>query len=206
MKIHRHRRAVVLLAVGLLVMASPGGMLPAHAAEAEGAEAPQPHTELFKWINFATLAAAGIYVVWKFGRPWSRRNAESISRAIREAAMARQDSERKMVAIETRLTQLESEVAALREEARRESEAERERIRALAKAEAEKILKAASAEIEAAGRAARMELRDFAARLAIEQAEQRIRKQIDARTDARLLTWVISELYPDRVGTRPTKT
>ncbi len=206
MKIHRHPRVVVLLVLGVLVTVLPGGMLPVHAAEAEGTEAPQPHTELFKWINFATLAAAGIYVVWKFGRPWSRRNAESISRAIREAAKTRQDSERKMVAIETRLTQLEAEVAALREEARRESEAERERIRSLAQLEAEKIFKAAAAEIEAAGRAARMELRAFAAGLAIEQAEQRIRQQMDARTDAALLTWVISELYPDRARTGPTKT
>lgn len=206
MKNHRHPSAIVLLMLGLLVAVLPGGVLPVLAAEAESAEAPQPHTELFKWINFATLAAAGIYVVWKFGRPWSRRNAESVSKAIREAAQTRKDSEKKMDAIETRLAQLEAEVAALGEEARRESEAERERIRALAKSEAEKIFKATAAEIEAAGRAARMELRSFAARLAIEQAEQRIRHQMDARTDAALLTWVISELYPDRIRTGPTKT
>ncbi len=203
MNIHLHRRIVVFLALVVLLAILPGGTLPVRAAEAEGGEAPQAHTELFKWINFATLVAAVIYVVWKFGRPWSRRNADSIATAIREAAKARQDSERKMAAIEARLSQLEAEVDTLHAEARRESEAERERIRALAQSEAERIFKAAAAEMEAAGRAARMELRAQIARIAVEQAEQRIRRQMDARTDSALLTWVIGELYPDKIGAGP---
>ncbi len=196
MRIHTHRRIVVLAALGGLLAVLLSGSVPALAAEAEGGEAPEPHTVLFKWINFATVAGAGIYVLWKLGRPWSRRNAEIISSAIRETSKARQDSERKMLAIEARLSQLEAEVTAVRAEARRESEAERERISALAQAETEKIFKVAAAEMEAAGRAAEIELRSFAARLAVAEAELRIRQQMDARTDAALLTRVIGELYP----------
>jgi len=203
MKIHFHRRFFVLAALGVLLAILLSGTVPGHAAEAETGEAPETHTALFKWINFATLLGAGFYVIWKFGRPWFRRNAEMISSAMREAGKARQDSERKMAAIEARLSQLEAEVTAESAEARRESEAERERIRALARSETDKILKAAAAEMEAAGRAAQMELRAFAARLAVEQAEQRIRQQIDARTDAALLTRVIGELYSDRIGAGP---
>jgi F0F1-type ATP synthase membrane subunit b/b' len=180
----------VLLAIVL------GAVLPAHGAEAEGGEVVQPHTLLFKWINLATLAAAGLLAIWRFGRPWFRRNAETISSAIAQASKARQDSERKLADIEARLGRLEAEVTSLRAEVQKESEAERERIHALAQSEIEKVFKAAAAEMEAASKAAQADLRAYAARLAVAEAELRIRREMDARTDAALLHRVIGELYP----------
>lgn len=167
------------------------GMRAAEEGDAGAASAP---TELFKWINFAIVAAAVIWVFGKILPSKFRANAEKISSAITKAAAAKAEAERKLKDAEQRLARLEEEVRGLREEALREGAAEAERIRALARSDAEKIGIAAKAEIEAAERAARIQLKALAAKLAVEGAESLLAKQLTPMNQDALIAGFVETL------------
>jgi F-type H+-transporting ATPase subunit b len=165
----------------------------ARAAEENGGNSAAP-TELFKWINFAIVAAALILVFGKILPPKFRANAENISSAISKATAAKAEAHRKLRDAEQRLARLEDEVRGLREEAQKEAAAEADRIRALAKSDAEKIAIAAKAEIEAAERAARIELKALAAKLAVDGAESLLAKQLTPQTQDALIAGFVKTL------------
>jgi F0F1-type ATP synthase membrane subunit b/b' len=167
--------------------------LNAHAAE-EGAAANERATEIFKWINFAIVAGA---MVWLFGKylPLKfRSNAEKISSAITEATAAKAAADRQLREAETKLANLQKEVAELRAFAGREGASEAERIRALAKSDAQKIFLVAKAEIEAAERAARLELKAIAAKLSVDGAETLLAKQLTPQTQESLVSSFVKSL------------
>jgi F-type H+-transporting ATPase subunit b len=166
----------------------------ARAADEGGASAAAAPTELFKWINFAIVAAA---VIWLFGKvlpPKLRANAENISSTITKAQAAKAEAERKLRDAERRLARLEEEVRGLREQAQKEAAAEAERIRALAKSDAEKVVISAKAEIEAAERAARIALKNLAAKLAVDGAEALLAKQLTPQTQDALIAGFVKSL------------
>ncbi len=163
------------------------------AAE-EGAASSGAATEIFKWINFAIVAGA---LLWVFGKklpPVFRANAEKIGSAITKATAAKAEADRQLKDAELRLARLEEEVRALREEAQREGAAEADRIRALAKSDAEKMDVAAKAEIAAAERAARLELKALAAKLAVDGAETLLTKQLTPQTQESLIAGFVKSL------------
>jgi F-type H+-transporting ATPase subunit b len=165
----------------------------AHAAE-EGAAANERATEIFKWINFAIVAGA---ILWVFGKVLPskfRGNAEKISSAITEATAAKAAADRQLREAETKLANLQKEVAELRAFAGREGTGEAERLRALAQSDAQKISLAAKAEIEAAERAARLELKAIAARLAVDGAETLLAKQLTPQTQESLVSAFVKSL------------
>lgn len=165
----------------------------ARAAEGGEANSAAP-TEVFKWINFAIVAAV---LIWVFGKklpPWFRNNAEKIGAAISKATAAKAEADRKLKDAEQRLARLEEEVRGLREQAQRDEAAEAERIRALAKSDAEKVAIAAKTEIEAAERAARLELKALAAKLAMDGAESLLAKQLTPQTQEALVAGFVKSL------------
>jgi len=159
----------------------------ARAAEEGGSNASAAPTELFKWINFAIVAGALIWVFAKKLPPVFRANAEKIGSAITNATAAKAEADRQLKESEQRLASLEQEVSSLREEALREAAAEAERIRALAKSDGEKVAIAAKAEIEAAERAARIALKALAAKLAVDGAESLLAKQLTPQNQEALI-------------------
>jgi F-type H+-transporting ATPase subunit b len=166
----------------------------ARAADEGGASAVAAPTELFKWINFAIVAAA---VIWLFGKvlpPKFRANAENISSTITQAQAAKAEAERKLRDAEQRLARLEEEVRGLREQAQKDAAVEAERIRALAKSDAEKVVISAKAEIQAAERAARIELKNLAAKLAVDGAEALLAKQLTPQTQDALIAGFVKSL------------
>ncbi len=96
-------------------------------------------------------------------------------------------SQAQLSAVEEKLRHLEEEIAAFKDAARREMEAEHERLRQAAASEARKILEFAQAQIEAAARAAKSELKIFTAQRALELAEEMVRQQMDAARRKRLV-------------------
>jgi F-type H+-transporting ATPase subunit b len=165
----------------------------ARAAEEGSANSSAP-TELFKWINFAIVALA---LIWVFGKklpPWFRRNAEKISLAITTATAAKAEADRKLRDAEQLLARLQEEVRALREQAEKDAAAEAERIRALAQSDAEKIAVSAKVEIEAAERAARIELKSLAAKLAVDGAESLLAKQLTPQAQDALIAGFVKSL------------
>ena len=186
------RRPIVssLFVCGILLFIAAA----ARAAEENGANAAAVPTELFKWINFAIVAAAFLWIFGKLLPPKFRANAEKISSTITKATAAKAEADRKLQDAEQRLARLEDEVRGLREEAQKEAAAEADRIRALAESDAEKIAIAANAEIAAAERAARIELKALAARLAVDGAESLLAKQLTPQAQDALITGFVKIL------------
>jgi F-type H+-transporting ATPase subunit b len=168
--------------------------LTARGAEETGAAGAETATEIFKWINFAIVAGALVWVCLKKAPGFFRRRAEAITSAITKAGGAKTAAEAQLREAETKLANLEKEVAQLRASAERESAAEGERIRAVTRSDMEKIAAAAKAEIEAAERAARLELKALAAKLAVEGAESLLAKQLTAPAQAALINNFVKSL------------
>jgi F-type H+-transporting ATPase subunit b len=187
----RHQRLQIVTSLLLLFFCVA---LSAHAAEEGGNAATERANEIFKWINFAIVAAV---LVWLFAKklpPWFRGNADKISSAITKATAAREEAERQVREAEAKLANLKQEIAALQATAKLEAEQEGERLRALAQSDAKKVGVAAQAEIEAAERAARLELKALAASLAVDGAETLLAKQLTPSAQETLVDSFVKSL------------
>jgi F-type H+-transporting ATPase subunit b len=187
------RNPCPLLAVGVLFVLF-FGVVSAQAAEQGGNAATERATEIFKWINFAIVAGVIIWVFGKLLPPVFRKRAEAVSSAISNATGAKAAAEAQLRDAETRLANLQKEVAELRSFAERESAAEVERLRAAAQSDAQKIAAAAKAEIEAAERAARLELKALVANLAVDGAESLLVKQLTPKGQESLISNFVKSL------------
>jgi F-type H+-transporting ATPase subunit b len=188
MKLRRPIVASLFVCSALLFFAAA-----AFAADEGGGSSAVP-SELFKWINFAIVAAALIWLSGKVLPPTFRANAEKISSTITKAQAAKAKAESKLRDAEQRLAHLEEEVRGLREQAQQDAAAEAERIRALAKSDAAKVALSAKVEIEAAERAARIELKTLAAKLAVDGAEALLAKQLTPQTQDALIAGFVKSL------------
>jgi F-type H+-transporting ATPase subunit b len=168
--------------------------LTAHAAEGGGAAGSETATEIFKWINFAIVAGALLWVCLKKAPGFFRGRAEAIGSAITKAGSAKAAADAQLREAETKLENLQKEVAELRAFAERESAAEVGRILAATASDGQKIAAAAKAEIEAAERAARLELKALAAKLAVDGAESLLAKQLTAKAQEALISNFVKSL------------
>ena len=186
----RNRRILFFASLFLAVFCTA---LTAHAAE-EGGAAKERVTEIFKWINFAIVAGLIIWVFVKVLPPKFRSNANKISSAISNATAVKTEADRQLREAETKLANLQQEVAELRAFAQREGTGEAERIRAVTQSDTQKISLAAKAEIEAAERAARLELKAIAANLAVDSAESLLAKQLTPQAQESLVSSFVKSL------------
>jgi F-type H+-transporting ATPase subunit b len=179
--------SLVVCALGLFSAA-------AFAAEEGGNPAEHSAEMIFKWIHFVILAAL---VYWVFGKllpPVFRRNEDSISSAITKATAAKVEAERKLQEAVTKMGSLEREIAEFRVQAQREAAAEVERLRGATVLDVEKIRAAAKGEIEAAERAARVELKELAAKLAVDGAESLVAKQMTPAVQEAMISSFVQSL------------
>lgn len=104
-----------------------------------------------------------------------RSRRQQLDRQIVEARIATENAEERLRAVEERLGRLDSEIAAVREQAERDSANDEIRIKQAMEDEKRKIVASAEQEITAAGAAAERQLRKFAAELAVDRATSRLR-------------------------------
>lgn len=174
----KRREAIVRVAAGCIFALLLGCSF---AGAAEGGEAnPAESTlgEVFRWLNFAVVAAAVGYFIVKYAPGYFLKRATTISADINKAAAAKAEAERLLREAEKKLALLDQEVAGLRSAAQRDAAAEAERVKNLTRSDIEKIVRAARAEIDAAERAGRLELKAVFARAAIDRAESLLAKQL----------------------------
>lgn len=148
---------------------------------------------VFRWINFALVVGLLVYGFRKAG-PAFRARREEIARKIAEGSRAREAAEHQRREVREKLAGIDAQIAEMRTEAQRGTEAEAERIRALAKTEAETIERAAQAEIAAAERAAHLELKVLAARIAVERAEALLREEMTPDLEGGLFGAFVGQL------------
>ena len=166
----------------------------AQAAEEGGNTATERATEVFKWINFAIVAGVLYWVFAKYLPPKFRSHAETISSAITKATSAKAAAETRLREAETRLANLQKEVAELHAHSEKEAAAEVERLRAATQSDMQKIAAAAKAEMEAAERAARLELKAMAANLAVDGAESLLAEQLTPKAQESLISNFVKSL------------
>jgi F-type H+-transporting ATPase subunit b len=153
-----------------------------------------PGLELWKFLNLAIFTAAGIYVL---RRPISQAllaRRESIQQEIVAAQLERERALAQVAEADAMLSKLDKDVLAVREQARKEAEAERQRLAASTAQEIEKLKQQASREIETADKVARKELRQFLAKRSVELARESVRNQMRPEDDTHLIKESIGEL------------
>jgi F-type H+-transporting ATPase subunit b len=167
--------------------------LSAHAEEA-GSASQQSAENLFKWINFALVAGVIVWLCLKKGPAFFGRRADVISADIQKSTEAKKQADEQLRDAETKLQNLEKEIADLRAGAQRESAAEADRIHNLTLTDEQKIAEAGKAEVNAAERAARLELKALAANLAVNGAESLLVKQLTPAAQEALINNFVKTL------------
>jgi F0F1-type ATP synthase membrane subunit b/b' len=155
-----------------------------------------PGFELWKFVNLFIFVAVMVYILTrkvKLGEAFRTRR-ENIKRDLVRAQEERDAAVAKLKEVEERVARLDSEMAAIQEQTKREAAAERARIAEATKAEIAKVREQAQRDIESAGKAAKQELRRYAAEQSVQFAEQLIRREMKPEDDARLISRNIEEL------------
>ncbi|HXM93347.1 MAG TPA: ATP synthase F0 subunit B [Candidatus Dormibacteraeota bacterium] len=187
----RERRLLLVVGVSMMLLCAVSTL---HAAEESGNPSSEHAQELFKWINFAIVTAAIIWLGLEKAPRFFAGRSEAISAEIKKATALKAEAERRLQEAEIKLANLEKEMAELRAMAQRETAAEVERMRALTRTDEQKIAAAAEAEIEAAERAARLELKALAANLAVDGAESLLARQLTPAAQESLISGFVKSL------------
>jgi F-type H+-transporting ATPase subunit b len=178
--------AVTLLLAGLAAAGycSEGGGEGAHASHA----ALQMKDFGWRVLNFSLLAAILIWAMKKANVKTLLADRQAgIEKALKEAVAAREAAEKKSAEYSEKLDKATKEIDEIYASIKKEGELEKERIIAEAKVSAEKIREQAE---QAAAREvlkARAELREEAARLAVQLAEDNLKQKVGNDDQNRLV-------------------
>jgi F-type H+-transporting ATPase subunit b len=148
----------------------------------------------WKWANFALLAGAIVYVAAKNGPAFFAARSRQIRKDMIEAGDARKEAEQRAADVERKLANLAADIAQLREQFARQRQAETEQLKRHREEERAKIQAHAQREIESAGKTARLELKQYAASVAIELAERKIRERMTPATQDQLVSAFVHDL------------
>lgn len=192
------KRLAFLLCAGTVLM-----MIPAvRAQQGEGQAAPAEHAEqaehgpsrIWLWANFFILAGGLGYLAVKQGGPYFKQRGLEIRKGIDDATRIKADADARAASIEKRLANLEADIAELRERGAKEIAAEGERISREARQSAARIKTDAEQEIAAAAKSARQEVKIYAADLALQLAEKKVRAGLTPEADAGLTRVFVDNL------------
>lgn len=174
-----------------------------HASEAGGEEG-EGSLKIWEWANFLVLAGGlGYLAVKNLGPAFAERSLK-IRQEISSSEEIRKQAEARAAEVDRKMAHLQDDIAALRADSQKEAEAEMARYSQHTAAEIAKTQAHAEQEIVSAGKAARMELKQYAAQLAVALAEQKIRTRINPDTEDALVRGFVRNL--DRVPSRPHTT
>jgi F-type H+-transporting ATPase subunit b len=146
----------------------------------------------FEFINFLILALlVGIPLLRTLPKV-IRKRSQTLSRDIEAARKTSEDANVRLSAVETKLSQLDEEIAKIRAHVEEESQQDEVRIKASIEEESARIVVAAEQEIDVAAAQARRGLRHFAADLAIEQAAKQM--TLTPEADRALIAEFVSDV------------
>lgn len=142
---------------------------------------------LYRSFNFIVLVGLLAYFVSKPIRNGLVARREGIEKSLHDAEVARSEAEARFAEYDAKLSRAEQEIAEISASIRREGEIERDRIVANAREVAEKIKAEAERTAENEILRARAELRREATKLAIELAEELLKKNFTTDDHERLV-------------------
>jgi F-type H+-transporting ATPase subunit b len=191
--------AALLFAAFLCVMpaiAQEHGDSARTAQETGNSGAEKPSLLIWQWINFAILVGILGWLAAKHGGPYFAGRAHGIAEGLAAGERAKAEADARSRSVDERLANLKNDIAEMRSRAREEREREADRIRRDTTAEITRIRTHAEQELESAGKQARLDVRRFAARMAIDLAEQKIRSRMSTEAQGALLDRFLRDL-PD---------
>jgi F-type H+-transporting ATPase subunit b len=133
-----------------------------------------PNATIWKTVNFFVLVGIIAYALRGKVGPFFKERNKAIAAGISDAASREEEARKRMEMVEAKLAGLEADIAALRENAKGEMDRDRRRVEAETQTAVTRIREQAQREIVSAGMLARGQLRQHAARLAMELAEQQV--------------------------------
>ena len=157
----------------------------------EGAEG---GLKVWQWANFVLLVAGLGYLVGKNAGPFFEARSRKIREEMAQAHELWKSAEARVSEVERKLATLESEIAAFRSESHVEAQNETKRVKLQTAAEIARIKEHAEQEIAAAGKAARLELKRYAAHLAIRLAGEKARGRMTPDTQDGLVREFVRDL------------
>ena len=150
---------------------------------------------LYRCFNFALLVGLLAYFLTKPIRKGLKARTEEIAKMLADAEAAKEAAEAKHLEYSEKLSKATEEIAKLSDSIRHDGEVEREKILVAAKEMAIMIEQEAESKASSVVAKARTELREEAARLAVELAEDMLKKQVSAEDQKRLV-----DEYMQKVG------
>jgi F-type H+-transporting ATPase subunit b len=139
----------------------------------------------FTVANFLVLAVLVGWFLLKTLPKTFRDRTSSIQKNLVDARTATEEASARLRSVEERLSKLDEQIAALRAQADKDSALDEQRIRASVEEDKQKIISAAEQEIVAATALAHRQLQQYAAELAIDQAQRKL--VVTAETDRLLV-------------------
>ena len=134
--------------------------------------------ELFRWINFIVLAVVLYVVLAKILPGVLRGHRDKIQQAIVEAKASRETAERLLRENQAKTANLQEELNRLQAHAAQEREELARRMELEAEQQASRIVTQARIEVERATERARQSLREEAAALTVQIAEEMLQREV----------------------------
>jgi F-type H+-transporting ATPase subunit b len=153
-----------------------------------------PGLEAWKFINLAIFIGVGIFILRRPLREALAARREKIRVQLIEAEKERDQAQASLSEAESLVARIDSDVAVLREQAKKEAQLERQRLEAATEKEIEKMRYQGEREIQTAGKVAKKELQRFLARRSVELARETVRSQIRPEDETRLIQEAIGQL------------
>ncbi len=181
----------VLAAAAVLLAA-----VPAAAQHAEEAAAHEIHLLDFFWpvVNFAILCWVLYYFLATPLSGYLAGRGAAIRKDLVDAATLKDAATAQLAELDRKMKALPGEIDALRERGRAETIAEEQRIAQAAQAERDRLVDQARREIDVQVRVARRALTEHAADLAVELAADRLKTEVTADDQARLVTRYLQQV------------
>lgn len=155
---------------------------------------------LWKWPNFLLLAGFLGYLIRKHGGPLLAARSEKIRQSLEAGEKAKADADARAAAVQSKIANLDREIAEFRTSALADLEREAERIRQQAETELSRIGQHTAVEIVTYGKQARQELRQYVAKLAMDLAEQKLRARMSPDAQTTLLNNFTADLSTHAAG------
>ncbi len=146
-----------------------------------------PGFELWRFFNLAVFVAVMIYLLRKPLSGAFKTKREAIRAELIKAEQEKQAALARLTATEAKFAQRDTETETIRQRALQEANAEKTRVNQQTDFEINKLREQANSEIERTGKQLKTELRRFSAEESIRLAEEKIRREITAEKDARIV-------------------
>ena len=158
--------------------------------------------ELFKLVN--TLIVVGILYKVAFNpiKNFLKDRREGIRKALEEARAAREEAEKQLAEQRSKVADLEAELMRVRDQGKKERAAMRERLEKEQENQAQRLLEQTRTTIELEASKARAELQSHAASLALNLAEEMLKKELGEADQERFVENYLANIEDRNGGSR----